>query len=86
MHIMTPLHMLSMNPHTPVDAITALLHVILEAAFSLDNEGKIPLDYAKDYDVGALIEIIIGLCNHRDSSNSSSGLCLRKTSNACKRK
>eukprot|EP00554_Chaetoceros_debilis_P008716 CAMPEP_0194100150 /NCGR_PEP_ID=MMETSP0150-20130528/1122_1 /TAXON_ID=122233 /ORGANISM="Chaetoceros debilis, Strain MM31A-1" /LENGTH=270 /DNA_ID=CAMNT_0038786479 /DNA_START=129 /DNA_END=938 /DNA_ORIENTATION=- len=54
-HGMTPLHMLSMNPHAPADAIAALLDVNVEVAFCLDHEGKISLDYARDYNVGGLV-------------------------------
>ena len=31
-HVMTPLHMLAMNPHAPADAIAALLDVNVDAA------------------------------------------------------
>eukprot|EP00554_Chaetoceros_debilis_P015942 CAMPEP_0194125528 /NCGR_PEP_ID=MMETSP0150-20130528/59510_1 /TAXON_ID=122233 /ORGANISM="Chaetoceros debilis, Strain MM31A-1" /LENGTH=693 /DNA_ID=CAMNT_0038819339 /DNA_START=83 /DNA_END=2167 /DNA_ORIENTATION=- len=59
-HGMTPLHMLSMNPYAPADTIAALLEVNVETtAFSLDNEGKIPLDYARDYNVGGLVAMIV---------------------------
>ena len=43
---MTPLHMLSINPHTPADAIAALLDVNVEVAFCLDNQ--VSLDYARE--------------------------------------
>ena len=66
---MTPLHMLSMNPYAPADAVAALLEVNVETAFSLDNEGKIPLDYARDYNVGGLVAMISALCNHRNSAS-----------------
>ena len=45
-HGMTPLHMLSMNPHSPADTIAALLDVDVEVVFRLDGQGKILLDYA----------------------------------------
>eukprot|EP00554_Chaetoceros_debilis_P010175 CAMPEP_0194108212 /NCGR_PEP_ID=MMETSP0150-20130528/7953_1 /TAXON_ID=122233 /ORGANISM="Chaetoceros debilis, Strain MM31A-1" /LENGTH=295 /DNA_ID=CAMNT_0038796855 /DNA_START=1 /DNA_END=888 /DNA_ORIENTATION=+ len=64
-HGMNPLHMLSMNPHAPSDAIAALLDVKADNAFGLDNQGKMPLDYARDYNVNGLIAMIKGLCNHR---------------------
>ena len=67
-HGMTPLHMLSMNPHAPADTIAALLNVDMEVAFCLDNQGKMSLDYARDYNVGGLIAMINGLCNHRHAA------------------
>ena len=66
-HGMTPLHMLSMNPHSPADAIAALLNVDMEVVFRLDNQGKISLDYARDYNVGRLVALVNGLCNHRNA-------------------
>ena len=62
---MGPLHMLSMNPHAPSDSIALLLNSNMEAVFCVDNQQKSPLDYARDYNVGDLVGIINGLCNHR---------------------
>ena len=67
-HGMTPLHMLSMNPHAPADAAAVFLNVNMEVAFCMDNQGKTPIDYARDYNVGGLIVMIGSLCNHRHSS------------------
>ena len=67
-HDMTPLHMLSMNPHSPSDAIAALFDVNMEVIFRLDNQEKIPLDYARDYNVGGLVALVNGLCNHRNAA------------------
>jgi hypothetical protein len=64
-HGMTPLHMLSMNPHAPAVTISALLDVNMEAAFRLDNQRKVSLDYAREYNVGGLVAMVNGLCNHR---------------------
>ena len=64
---MTPLHMLSMNPHAPPDSIAALLNCNMEAILSLDDKQKSPLDYARDYNVGGLIGMITSLCNDRNS-------------------
>eukprot|EP01083_Nonionella_stella_P016301 45547_1 len=69
-HGMTPLHMLSMNPHAPADAISALLNSNMEAFFLVDNRNKTALDYARDYNVGGLVAMIAGLCNHRNSLRS----------------
>ena len=67
-HGMTPLHMLSMNPHSPADEISALLDVDMEVAFRLDNQGKFSLDYARDCNVGGLVALVNGLCNHRNAA------------------
>ena len=60
--------MLSMNPHAPADVIAALLNVNMEVVFRLDNQGKISLDYARDYNVGGLVALVSGLCNHRNAA------------------
>jgi len=70
-HGMTPLHMLSMNPHSPADAIAAVLDVDVEVVFRLDGQGKLSLDYARDYNVGGLVALVNGLCNHLQSQKCS---------------
>ena len=65
---MTPLHMLSMNPHAPADTIAALLNVNFEVAFRVDNQGKTSLDRARDCDVGGLVGMVNGICNHRHAA------------------
>merc|ERR1711865_258213 len=67
-HGMTPLHILSMNHHAPADTIAALFNFNIQTIFCADNQQKTPLEYARDYNVGGLIQIINGLCNHRNSS------------------
>ena len=57
-----------MNPYAPADTIAALFNFNIQAVFCADNQQKTPLDYARDYNVGGLIRIINGLCNHRNSS------------------
>ena len=64
----TPLHMLSMNPHALADTIAALLDVNVEVAFRLDNQGKMSMDYARDYNVGGLVAMVNGLCNYRHAA------------------
>ena len=68
-HGMTPLHMLSMNPHAPAETIAALLDVDTEVAFCLDNEGKMSLDYARDYNVGELVGMVNGLSKNRHAAD-----------------
>ena len=48
-HGMTPLHMLSMNPHAPADTVAALLDVNKEVAFRLDSQKKTTFDYGREY-------------------------------------
>ena len=67
-HGMTPLHMLTMNPHAQAETIAALLDVNVEVAFGMDNRGKMSLDYAREYNVGGLVGMINGLCNHRHAA------------------
>ena len=42
-HGMTPLHILSMNPHAPPDAIAALFNSNIQTVFCSDNQQKNPL-------------------------------------------
>ena len=65
---MNSLHMLSMNLHAPADAIAGLVDANVEVAFRLDNQGKMALDYTRYYNVGGLVAMINGLCNHRHAS------------------
>jgi len=67
-HGMNPLHMLAMNPHAPAEAIAALLDTNFQAIFRTDYKQNTPLDYARDYNVGGLVGMISGLCNHRNLS------------------
>ncbi len=65
---MTPMHMLSLNPHAaPADAKAALLNVNMEIAFLSDNQGKISLDHARNYVVSGLVGMINGPGNHRNA-------------------
>ena len=67
-HGMRPLHMLSMNPYAPAETIAALLDCNMEAASSLDNEQKTPLEYTRNFNVDGLAGMVNGLCNHRNGS------------------
>ena len=67
-HDMTPLYMLTMNPHAPVDAIAALLNVDMQSLFYVDNQRNTPLENAREYNVAGLVGMIDGLCNHRKPS------------------
>jgi hypothetical protein len=59
-----PLHILSMNPHAPADAILALLKANINAATVRDHEGKTPLYYALRYNPCAFVRMYSYLCEH----------------------
>ena len=66
---MSPLHMLTMNPHAPAESFAALLDSNMEAVYSaLDNQDNTPLYFARDNNVGGFVGMITGLCNHRHIS------------------
>ena len=67
-HGMTPLHVISMNTHAPGETIAALFNSQTDTIFCEDNQQNTPLDYARDYNIGGLIEMITELCIHRHSS------------------
>eukprot|EP01083_Nonionella_stella_P032302 88408_1 len=68
-HGMTPLHILSMNPHAPADTIAALLNSNMEAIMCLDSQQKNPLEHTRDYNLDGLMTMIVALCSIRKSSN-----------------
>ena len=82
---MTPLHILTMNPHAPADSIAALLASNMETILCLDNQEKNPLDYPRDYNFGDLVGVIVGLCNHRNSSIYDETDSIQVHENAAKR-
>ncbi len=55
---MTPLHILTANPHAPVDAILACHHAYPNAVFVMDDSRLSPLDYARSYNVNGLLALI----------------------------
>lgn len=60
---MTPLHMISLNPFAPADVIAGtLLQAGIGNVFKRDNQGNIPLDYARQYNVTGLLKMIEALC------------------------
>ena len=65
---MTPLYMLTMNPHDPEEINSALLNVNVEVVFRVNDQGKMSLDYARKYNIRRLVEMINGLCNHRHAT------------------
>lgn len=61
---MTPLHMLSRNPHAPVDAILTLLKANTNVANVEDNRGKTPLFYALHNNPCAFVRMYSYLRKH----------------------
>ena len=66
-HGMTPLHMLSVNPHTPADTILTLLKAKISAANVGDNRGKTPLYYALYHNPSAFVRMYCYLCEHTNT-------------------
>ena len=65
-HGMTALHILAMNPHTLSAPVAALFEFYTEAIFILDRHSKTPIDLAREFNVGNMLELINCLCLHRD--------------------
>lgn len=65
---MTALHILTMNPFASKDATIICYHSNPNAALCKDGYGKVPLDYAREYNVPCLISIVEALCMHRIST------------------
>ena len=69
---MTPLHVLAMNPHASADILSGtLLGASMEAVCYKDRYGKIPLDYACEYNVPGLLKMVEALCLHRQSTSNA---------------
>ena len=66
-HGMTPLHILSMNPHAPPDAILTLLKANINAANVGDNRGKTPLYYALYHNPFAFVRMYSYLREHTNT-------------------
>ena len=47
---------------------TKLSSMLLDTAIRRDNHGSNPLHYAKEYNVGILVALVLVLCNHRNST------------------
>ena len=62
---MTPLHILSQNPNASSDVLLSLLMCNMETAFIDDDDGEMPLDHARNYNVLGLVSMLNVLCNHR---------------------
>jgi len=65
---MTPMHFLAINPLSPPDAIGLLFDMNRDSAFSLDHQENTPLDYARDYNLPALLKLVEALCMQRSAS------------------
>ena len=64
-HGMTPLHMLTMNPHAPADAIAALFNSNMYAIFCAAKDS---LRICKILQCWGLVGMITSFCNYRNSS------------------
>lgn len=66
---MTPLHILSINPHATIGSIVTCFHIYANAALIRDTRGKSPLDYLQEYDhVEAYTSLIEALCVYRNAT------------------
>ena len=63
-HGMTPLHIPSMNPHAPANAILALFKANIYVANVEDNRGNILLYYALHYNPTAFVRMHSYLCEN----------------------
>ncbi len=55
---MTPLHILTMNPHATLGAIIACYDINPNAAITEDSDFTTPMDYAREYNVQGLIAMV----------------------------
>jgi len=69
-HGMTPLHMIAMNPYIPSHSIAALVHANMDDVACADNDGKTPLDHARECNVPGLLAMIEAMCMHSISVTS----------------
>mmetsp|Transcript_6787 Transcript_6787/g.7808 ORF Transcript_6787/g.7808 Transcript_6787/m.7808 type:complete len:516 (+) Transcript_6787:91-1638(+) len=70
--MMTPLHIMVMNPYADTGAILTSFHLNMSAVFERDDRGLSPLDYLWKYDnFDCLVLMIEGLCLHREAHSKS---------------
>lgn len=69
---MTPLHMIAMDPDTPSHFFAALVYANMDDVTSADNDGKTPLDHARECNVPGLLAMIEAMCMHSISVTSQS--------------
>jgi len=70
--MMTPLHIMVMNPYADNGAILTCFHLNMSAAFERDDRGLSPLDYLWKYaNFDCLVLMIQGLCLHREAHSKS---------------
>ncbi len=69
---MTPLHILTMNPHATPASILTCLNLNINAAFMRDDSDMMPMDYLWKYErLESLFTVIQSLCLHRDAHGQS---------------
>jgi len=68
---MTPLHILSLNPHATAECILTCFEVNMNAVFVKDVTGETPLDHLREYDIDSHIVVIASICIHRDNMRNA---------------
>jgi len=76
---MTPMHILTLNPHADASSIMTCFEANMGAALEPYSEGvnnnhipsalsgKMPLDYLAEYDVENHLSIVASLCRYREA-------------------
>ncbi len=64
---MTPLHILSLNPHASTECIMLCFNANMNALFVMDMMGKRALDYLRVHNLDGHTAVMASLCTHRDS-------------------
>mmetsp|Transcript_9661 Transcript_9661/g.11184 ORF Transcript_9661/g.11184 Transcript_9661/m.11184 type:complete len:355 (+) Transcript_9661:121-1185(+) len=65
---MTPLHILSMNPHADTGSILTCFYENMNVAFVSDSRSNTPLDYLRIYHIEAHTVVIAALCMARQDN------------------
>ncbi len=67
-HEMTPLHLLTINPHAALPSIMACYDTNPSATIYPDNRSLTPIDYLWEFDnLEGIISIVQALCMHRET-------------------
>jgi len=80
---MTPMHVLTLNPHADASSIMTCFEANMGAALEPYSNGrsnsypsalsgKTPLDYLAEYNVESHLSIVAALCRHRETHSASS--------------
>ena len=66
----TPLHMLAMNPHASAPAFARLFVAWGDGVFKMNSQKETPIDCARKHNLKGLLQMIKGLCMHRNAMAS----------------